>query len=234
MSKPRIHPEQMPLRFIKPVLLKPFLPFMNACLSVLPHAMGRGITARRHIIPVGAGERFSAAVIRPREVRGPLPCVVFCHGGAFMLKAAPHHYSLAKQFALSTPCVVVLPDYRLAPRHPFPTPAEDCYAAYTWTVANAAALGIDDGRVAVVGDSAGGNLAAAVCLMARDRNAPPPCFQMLLYPVTDRTMESGSMRAFQKTPMWNARLNRRMGNTGDVSLCFPDDTLFFWPFKCPL
>ena len=127
-----------------------------------------------------------------------------------MLEAAPHHDRLAEQFALRIPCAVIMPKYRLAPRHPFPEPVEDCYAAYEWAVANASALNIDPSRIAVGGDSAGGNLAASVCQMARDRHAPPPCFQMLLYPVTDRRMDSESMRAHRHTPMWNSRLNRLM------------------------
>lgn len=213
MSTSRIHPDLKPLRFIRPILWRPLLPFMNATLSVLPHPMGKETKVDRHIIPVRAGRTILATIIAPNDLNHPSPCLVFYHGGAFMLKAAPHHYSLAKQFALRARCVVVLPDYRLAPRHPFPEPAEDCYAVYEWTIGHAAALGIHPGHIAIGGDSAGGNLAASVCLMARDRHIPLPCMQTLLYPALDRRMDSRWMRTHAKTPMWNARLNRRMWKT---------------------
>ena len=210
MNRPEIHRELRPLRFIRPVLWPPLLPFLNAFLNISPHALGRGVKVRQHSITLKSGEAFSATVMEPPGLRRPAPCLVLYHGGAFVLEAAPHHYRLAKRLALSTACVVILPHYRLAPRHPYPVPAEDCYCAYEWVIANAALLGIDPGRIAVGGDSAGGNLAAAVCLMARDQKAPVPCFQMLLYPAVDRRMESGSLRACRNTPMWNAKLNRKM------------------------
>ena len=213
MNRSGIDPGLLPLRFLRPVLWRPLLPIMNAILRILPHSFGREIRMRRHIIPVRQGGTISAAVIEPLAPERPSPCLIFYHGGAFMLETAPHHVRLAEQFALKVPCAVIMPKYRLAPRHPFPEPAEDCYAAYEWAVANAAMLNIDPSRIAVGGDSAGGNLAASVCQMARDRHAPPPCFQMLLYPVTDRRMESESMRAHSHTPMWNSRLNRLMWKT---------------------
>lgn len=210
MSKLQTREELLPLRLIRPVLFQPLLPIMNAVLNMLPHPMGRNVRVSKHLITPGKGEAFSATVIEPPMLRRPAPCLIFYHGGAFMLEAAPHHYVLAKRLAQETSSVVILPKYRLAPRHPFPGPVEDCFAAYEWALANAAMLGVDPGCIAVGGDSAGGNLAAVVCLMARDREISLPCFQMLLYPVIDRRMESSSMRAYQKTPMWNARLNKKM------------------------
>ncbi|MDD3109373.1 MAG: alpha/beta hydrolase [Eubacteriales bacterium] len=213
MNKSNIAPELLPLRFMKPVLWRPLLPIINMILRALPHPPGREVKVKKHTITPRSGGIFTAITIEPAGLARPSPCLVFYHGGAFMLRAAPHHYALAKQFALKTPCRVILPDYRLAPRHPFPAAVEDCYAAYEWALTNARALGIDPGRIALGGGSAGGNLAAAVSMMAHDRKIPQPCFQMLLYPVIDRRMESGSMRAHQRTPMWNARLNRRMWET---------------------
>ena len=210
MNRSGINPGLLPLLFLRPVLWRPLLPIINAILRILPHSIGREIRMKRHIIPVRQGGTISAMVIEPLAPERPSPCLIFYHGGAFMLEAAPHHDRLAEQFALRIPCVVIMPKYRLAPRHPFPEPVEDCYAAYEWAVANASALNIDPSRIAVGGDSAGGNLAASVCQMARDRHAPPPCFQMLLYPVTDRRMDSESMRVHRHTPMWNSRLNRLM------------------------
>ena len=213
MNRSGINPGLLPLLFLRPVLWRPLLPIINAILRILPHSIGREIRMKRHIIPVRQGVTISATVIEPLAPERPSPCLIFYHGGAFMLETAPHHVRLAEQFVIRTPCAVIMPKYRLAPRHPFPEPAEDCYAAYEWAVTNATMLNIDPSRIAVGGDSAGGNLAASVCQMARDRHAPLPCFQMLLYPVTDRRMESESMRAYSHTPMWPSRLNRIMWKT---------------------
>jgi acetyl esterase len=88
---------------------------------------------------------------------------------------------------------VISVDYRLAPEHPFPAPVDDAVAALAWTHSNAGALGVDPARIAVAGDSAGGNLAAVVAQIARDQGGPPICFQLLIYPVTDHEFDSVSM-----------------------------------------
>jgi acetyl esterase len=92
--------------------------------------------------------------------------------------------------------VVVSVDYRLAPEHPAPAAAEDAFAALVWLADNAARIGIDPARIVVCGDSAGGNLAAVVCLMARDRDGPAPVGQVLLYPVIDRDFDTASYRRY--------------------------------------
>lgn len=122
------------------------------------------------------------------------------HEGAFVLKAAPAHIHWVCEYASKTPCLVVFVDYRLAPKYAFPFGVEDCYAAFEWVCNHADALGIDKSRIAIGGDSAGGALAAAVTLMARDRQAPPICYQMLLYPVTDarQTTESITQRLYEE------------------------------------
>jgi acetyl esterase/lipase len=94
-------------------------------------------------------------------------------------------------------------EYRLAPEHPFPAGVEDCYAALSWTAANAAALGVDARRIAVAGQSAGGGLAAATALLARDRGGPALCFQLLEIPELDDRLDTPSMLAFDDTPLWN-------------------------------
>src|SRR5262249_16298792 len=117
------------------------------------------------------------------------------HGGAFIIGDLDFEHPRCLEMASSTASVVIAVDYRLAPEHPFPAGAEDCYAAFLWTTRAAAELAIDVSRVAVAGASAGGALAAAVALMARDRGAPMPAFQLLLYPVTDNRMTTPSMSA---------------------------------------
>lgn len=99
--------------------------------------------------------------------------------------------------------VVVTVEYRLAPEHPFPAPVEDCYAALTWMATNAAELGIDPERVGVAGASAGGGLAAAVALLARDRGGPTLCFQLLDVPELDDRLDTPSMLAYHDAPQWD-------------------------------
>ncbi len=121
-----------------------------------------------------------------------------------------YHYALVRQYSLKVCCVVVFVQYRLAPENPFPKPVEDCFAAFNWAVENANELSADKNKIAVGGDSAGGSLAAAVCLMARERGANMPIFQLLVYPVTDRRMQTESYKKYTDTPMWNSKLSAIM------------------------
>ncbi len=188
-------------------------PLFNLFMSVIFSCRsdnGVNVTCLR--IPCYKGVTLKTYVIEPKEVNGPLPCLVYFHGGAFMLKASGSHYTLAKEYAKELPCKVVYVDYRLAPKHPFPIPAEDCYATYKWVLHNADILGIDPSKMIIGGDSAGGNLATAVTLMARDRQLPLPAALLLIYPATDRRMITKSMQEFTDTPVWNVRLSKMMWN----------------------
>ena len=156
------------------------------------------------------GAEISVVVIDPYGLEEVSPCLVYYHGGGFFFEGAGYHYKLAKQYALECECRVIFVQYRLAPKNPHPTPAEDCYAALRWTFENSGKLNVDTTRIAVGGDSAGGALAAAVCQMARDRGTDMPLFQLLVYPVTDRRMNYDSCRKYTDTPMWNAKLSVKM------------------------
>jgi acetyl esterase len=125
-------------------------------------------------------------VYRPADSVGDvLPLVVNFHGGGFVSGDPRQSEWWCSTIAHEVRAVVVSVDYRLAPEHPFPAAPEDCYSATAWAVDNAGDLGADGARLAVMGDSAGGNLAAVVCLMARDRGGPPIAFQLLIYPMVD-------------------------------------------------
>jgi acetyl esterase len=113
------------------------------------------------------------------------PGIVYFHGGGWVICDLDSHDGACRRLANAVDAVVVSVDYRLAPEHPFPAGAEDSYAVTAWVAANASDLGIDAPRLAVAGDSAGGNLSASVALMARDRNGPPLAFQLMVYPVID-------------------------------------------------
>ncbi len=156
------------------------------------------------------GGKIKVYVMSPKSSVKNMPCIVYYHGGGFVYGASANHYDLCMEYCLGAFCKIVFVDYRLAPKYQFPIPAEDCFAAYLWTIENADKLGIDKKRIAIAGDSAGGCLTAATALMARDRRIPKPVFQMLIYPVTDRRMITESMKNFVDTPMWNGRLSVKM------------------------
>ena len=116
---------------------------------------------------------------------GPFPLMMFFHGSGFVVCSLDTHDGMCRNLCAGTGCVVVSVDYRLAPEAKFPAATDDCLAATSWAVANAAALGADPGRVLVAGDSAGGNLAAVTALRIRDQGGPRLLGQLLIYPVTD-------------------------------------------------
>jgi len=142
-------------------------------------------------VPGPAGE-IPVRVYRP-SAAGDLPVLVWFHGGGWVIGGLDSHDQLCRLLCDDAGCVVVSVDYRLAPEHKFPAAVDDCVAAYGWVAANAAEVGGDAARVAVGGDSAGGNLAAVVSLTERDAGAPLRA-QVLVYPVTDHEFESDSMR----------------------------------------
>ncbi|MFE3773575.1 MULTISPECIES: alpha/beta hydrolase [unclassified Streptomyces] len=132
-------------------------------------------------------------VYRPdAPAAGPRPLVVFFHGGGWVLCDLDTHDGLCRRLARRCDAVVVSVDYRRAPEDRFPAAAEDAYAATRWALAHAAELGCDPARVAVAGDSSGGNLAAAVTLLARDRGGPPLAAQLLVYPALDHRLAGRS------------------------------------------
>lgn len=193
-----------------PPVYKALLPLINFALTRMPKKRQPGIIESKLRIESEAGGCVDALLLTPEGIGGTAPCLVYCHGGGFVMEAAPSHYALAAEYARGVRCKVLFVKYRLAPGYAFPVPVLDCFSAYQWTLQNAAALGIHPHRIAVGGDSAGGCLAAALCLMARDKGVGLPCFQMLIYPVLDKRMQTASMRRFSDTPMWNARLNEKM------------------------
>ncbi len=132
------------------------------------------------------------------------PVLVFFHGGGYVIGDLDTHDHVCRKLANVARCAVVSVDYRLAPEHKFPAAVDDCAAALRWVVQNAQALGADPSRVAVGGDSAGGNLSANMAHFARDGAVPPICFQLLLYPGTDMSEAQASYReedGFSRFPL---------------------------------
>ena len=174
---PQVPVEQIPLLRQGPMAPPPAVPTPVARIE-------------ERMIPGPAGEML-VRIYWP-DSTGPLPLVVFFHGGGFVLCSLDTHDELARGLCHGSGAVVVSVDYRLAPEAPYPAAADDCYAALVWAVSHAAELGADGARVAVAGDSAGGNLAAVTALRARDLGGPALRHQCLIYPVTDCRFDTPS------------------------------------------
>ena len=144
----------------------------------------------------GPAQPIPVRVYRP-VVGDDLPVLMYFHGGGFVICNLDSHDRECRNLAKASGCVVVSVDYRLAPEHPFPAAADDAYAATRYVAEHAGEFGVDARRIAVGGDSAGGNLATVVALMARERGGPALRFQLLIYPTTDWTDDtSPSIREY--------------------------------------
>jgi acetyl esterase len=218
-TKYPIHPDFKKYENLNPPLSRVVLPLMQKMMGPL-FSMEKSteqITVRHLSISaslnqaisanptISANQTIRALMYTPVGISEPAPCLVYFHGGGFAISASPHHFQMARTYALNAKCKVLFVDYRLAPKHPFPAAPEDCYAAYTWLLEHAGEYSVDTSRIAVGGDSAGGQLATVVCLMARDRGQRVPCGQMMIYPVTGRNMVTESMKMFTDTPLCNSR-----------------------------
>jgi acetyl esterase/lipase len=156
--------------------------------------------------PEGAPE-LTVRVYRPVARPETLPGLYWIHGGGMILGDVGMDDGTCQAYAEQVGCSVVSVDYRLAPENPHPAPVEDCYAGLLWTARNAGRLGIDPARLAVGGASAGGGLAAATVLLARDRGGPPVVFQLLVYPMLDDRNDSPSAREFSGIVSWSREHN---------------------------
>jgi acetyl esterase/lipase len=142
-------------------------------------------------------------IFRAAQVSGPMPALLYLRAGGFVLGTLAGADNQARQLADELDVAVVVVDYRSAPEHPYPAAIDDCYAALTWATSDdAAAYGIDPQRVAVLGDSAGGGLAAGLALLARDRNGPRISHLFLDAPTIDDRCATPSAQEFADTPIW--------------------------------
>ncbi|HVJ96585.1 MAG TPA: alpha/beta hydrolase [Acidimicrobiia bacterium] len=148
------------------------------------------IESRDHLV----SDEVAVRVHRPPEVKGALPCIYSMHGGGYVLGSCAMDDGLFDALCPALGCVGVSVEYRLAPDTPYPGPLEDCYAGLAWTYEHATELGIDSSRIGVAGVSAGGGLAAALCLLARDRAEYPIAFQLLDSPMLDDRQQTASSR----------------------------------------
>jgi triacylglycerol lipase len=168
------------------------------------------VTIERRIVPGPSGAPdIPVLIYRPSMSQGPVPALLHIHGGGYVLGVAEGSGPSSVRTAAEVGCVVVSVDYRLAPETVAPGAVEDCYVALRWLYTEADDLGIDRSRIAVGGESAGGGLAAALALLARDRGEYPLCFQMLIYPmIDDRTATSAPANPNTGEFIWTRSANR--------------------------
>ena len=168
------------------------------------------VTRVDHICP-GADGAPDVPVLcyRPSAASGPLPVYFHIHGGGYVMGKAEDSDRANREMAARLNCAVVEVEYRLAPEHPHPAPIEDCHAALKWAFDNAESLGLDPRRMAIGGESAGGGLAAALGLLARDRGEVPVMFQLLVYPMLDdRTGTASDINPHVGEFVWPMDSNR--------------------------
>ncbi len=177
-------------------------------LLPLPPIEESGVELERIMVPGPAGApEIRLHVYRPREAARPLPCIYHIHGGGYVAGKAKDLEPAHRPLAALLGCAIVSVDYRLSPETPFPGPIEDCYAGLTWTFANAEALGLDSERIGVMGESAGGGLAAALALLARDRGEYRLAFQHLIYPMLDDRTCARDPHPYAGEFLWHAHNN---------------------------
>jgi triacylglycerol lipase len=173
--------------------------------ELFPH-----VTRTDHVAPGLDGDPGVAILVyEPAAYATPAPCLVWIHGGGYIIGAAANEDLLCRRIAEQTGAVVASVDYRLAPETPAPGPVHDCYAALRWVHENADMLGVDTARVAIGGASAGGGLAACLAILARDRGELPVSFQLLIYPMLDdRTASTADPGPYVGEFIWTPASNR--------------------------
>jgi len=202
VALPDIHPELRSIRGVSPPTNPLVLGMAQRALSAVNtlHRLKFKSVTTRVSVPSSDGYAVPAVLIRAKALPARAPALVYYHGGAFVMKPIPQHFENAVRYADEAGCVVVFVEYRLAPKYRFPAGFNDCYAALRWVLANSRSLGVDETRVAVGGDSAGGGLAAGVAQRARQEDGIALCGQLLLYPAVDLFCTRPSMAAYANVP----------------------------------
>lgn len=186
----------------------------TARLAALPTDLTGAVSMTDHVAPGAGGVDVALRCYRPAratatQAPGPLPCLYWIHGGGMVAGSVAEDDLFCLRLAAATGIAVVSVEYRLAPEHPFPAALDDAYQGLLWTVENATVLGIDPGRLAIGGASAGGGLAAGTALRARDQQGPPLRFQYLAYPMLDDRDQTPSSLEFSGIPSWNRERNQQ-------------------------
>jgi acetyl esterase len=150
--------------------------------------------------PVGPTGNVPIRIVRPQDAKGVLPVVIHIHGGGWILGDKNTHDRVTREIAVGSNATVVFVDYDRSPEAKYPVAIEQAYAATKYVAEHGKELNVDSSRLAILGDSVGGNMAAAVTLMAKERGGPKISFQVLFYPVTDANFETESYKTFADGP----------------------------------
>ncbi len=142
------------------------------------------------------GQKITLKIVRPAKIKGDLPVFMFFHGGGWVLGDFPTHQRLIRDLVVGSGAVAVYVDYTPSPEARYPTAINQAYAATRWVAEHGRQIGVDGSRLAVAGNSVGGNMAAVVALMAKEQKTPALRFQLLLWPVTDANFDNGSYQQF--------------------------------------
>ena len=212
MAKYPIKKEFFPFSHFKPPLSKAFLkitvPFIKVPKFIYKD---KTLNVERHQIMSYDEEKIECFLLSPKNTTDKIPCLIYIHGGGFVLPAGAYHYRNAMRYVKELNCKVWFINYRLAPKYTFPTFFEDCYEATRYLYDNAESFCIDKTKIGIGGDSAGSTLSVGVCMMVKDRNHPIKfLFQMLPYPFLDMRGESVSNKKYTDTPMWNSKLSKKV------------------------
>jgi acetyl esterase len=162
----------------------------SGLVSVLP------VDIEELTIEDGPSEQVALRILRPLNAQAPLPVIVYIHGAGWVFGSRQTHDRLVRELAVGAGAAVVFPNYRLSPEAKYPTALEECYSVVKWVAEHGMEHGMDPERLAVAGDSVGGNMTAAVTLLSKERGGPDIRLQLLFYPVTDAAFDTASYQQF--------------------------------------
>lgn len=186
----------------------PIIRFFFGTVFLLPK-IHPDIGVQTYRVPTGEAEsRLRLRLYKPLKASGPIPVLVWFHGGGHLVGNLNQSDALLLKYVREVGIAVASVDYRLAPEHPFPADLDDAYGALKWVHDQAEQLGLDPQRIAVGGESAGGGLAAALAQRARDRGEVRPAFQLLIYPMLDDRTQSAPEKAEREYVVWTPASNR--------------------------
>jgi len=176
------------------------------------------------VLNVGPKGRTNIRIYRPENAKGTLPVVIYTHGGGWVLGDRETHDRLVRELTVGANAVVVFVDYDRSPESHYPVAVEESYAVLKYVAEHPDEFGADASRIAIAGDSVGGNMTAVVALLAKERNGPAVKAQLLFYPATDASMSTGSYKEFAEGP-W---LTKRRWNGSGINICptFPSAPTF--------